>query len=698
MTRWKGVLLAGVSALALSAGPASAAPLTAFIGGFLNALGAGTWLASGAVGAWTAGFGAGSFLGGSLVGRMIVSLGVNALAASLYRPKLPPPQQQLVNLSQPLSPMQRVYGRVRKGGPVIFTGYKTNARHYAVAIAAHRTKGPVAHWLETYEVTLDGSGQITSDPLTGCGSIRAYRGLPGQTVDALLDSTFAEVTSAYDFAGISYAAIDARAVAASAVSTVYPTGREWSYAPVWDGWDEVYDPRIDDTDWTNNAALILAHEALFHGKTVDWDEVAVEADFCDALVVNGDGGTQRRWTLNVALDDTITWEQARDEMGRACDAFFFETVDGKVGFRVGRYITPTVALTERDFVAVNVADKSWGPDVPGEAVVKYTEPGYDYQQATTGTIAEEAGLPRLEDELWAIDSHNQACRIAKRQIRRARSDWTLQGTVKLIGYEMIGQRFVRVQLDEVGLDEVFEIEKLIRNGDGITFSVEARSVTEDDFAFDALTEEPARPARGDVASDATVAAITGLTGEAVTGTGGIAQIEWSWPAQAASLTQVLRFRVSGATDWQEIAAGEGQSLILLSGLIDGESYEAQVRNRTAAGRVSEWSSTVTVDAIANTTPPGALAAFAVTVSGGTTGAVTLTAPNDPNYAAARIWRGPTTTFGDASLVRTEYGAPGLADAWDDTGLAAGTYYYWAAATNGSGIEGTRSGPQSITII
>lgn len=685
---------------AVMAGPALAMPpVLGFIQGVVAGL-SGTALLGGTVGAagFIGGVVASTYIGGTLLGRLALTVGINAVYAAATRPRLPSPQEGMVNRSQPLTYMQRVYGRVRKGGPVGFTGFKHPTRHYAIIIAAHRTKGPVAHWLDTFEVLVDGAGDVTTVPVMGYGNIRTYRGLPGQAVDPFLDAAFPEITSAHNFAGLSYAAILAHKPAASAMSEVLPQGREWAYAPVWDGWDEIYDPRSDTYGWTDNAALILAHEALFHGKTVDWDLVAIEADFADELVTNGDGGSQKRWTLNIALDDNVTWEQARDTLGRAVDAFFYETVFGQVGFYLGRYIAPDVTLTARDFLQLSIADKSWGPDVSGEAVIRYVEPAQDYQQATSGAIVADPGARRLEDELWAISSHNQACRIGARQLKAARARYTLQGTIKLIGYELIGKRFFRLTLADPSLDAVFEINRLIRNGDGMTFSIEAASVEATDWDFNGLTDEPPRPAREEVASDNAVPAISGLAGAAVTGTGGVAQIEWTWPAQDASLTQVLRSRVSGTTEWQEVQAGEGQSSLIATGLIDGVDYEAQIRNRTVAGRVGEWSSTITVTAIANSVAPTALTAFAVAVAGGTTGAVTFTAPNSPNYAASRIWRGTTATFGSASLVRTEYGAPSVSDGWDDAGLTTGTYYYWAAPINGSGISGPVSGPETITII
>lgn len=694
-------LLAGVSALALTVQPANALPVIGFVQGLVAGL-TGSFVLGGSLASqfvingvvWS------TAIGGSVIGRLVLSLGINAIAARLNRPPAPTPQDRIVNLSQPLIPMQRVYGRVRKGGAVGFTGFRNNARHYVVIIAAHRTKGPVAHWLDTTEVSVDGIGNLATAPLTGLGSIRAYRGLPGQTVDALLDSTFAEVTAAYNFAGLSYAAIEARRPPQELFSDAYPSGREWTYAPVWDGHDQVWDPRDATFKWTDNAALIIAHEALFHGKTVDWDEVAAEADAADVLVNTNTGGTRRRWTLNGVFDDTTSWEQARDTLGRACDAFFYETFDGKVGFRLGRYEVPTITLTDPDLREAGRSDRNWGPDVPGEAVVKYTEPDLQWQQASTGAIVAEAGLARLEEDIWFVDSHNQACRLAKRMLRRARAEHTLRAQVGLIGYELIGQRFVRVQIGELTFDQVFEIDRLTLNSDGVSFTIEAASTEADDWSFNALTEEPTRPARAEVNSDDTVPDVASIAGEVVTATGGVAQIEWSWPGQPAGLSQVIRVRSldGGMVDWQEFQAGEGQTTFLITGLTDGATYDAQVRNRTASGRVSDnWSGLVSVEAVANTVAPAGLTAFGATASG-TNGDVTFIAPNDPNYAATRIWRGTTSTYAAATLVRTEYGVVGMADLWTDTGLAAGTYFYWAAPINGSGIEGALSGPASFTII
>ncbi|RID91636.1 hypothetical protein D2N39_12700 [Gemmobacter lutimaris] len=454
--------------------------------------------------------------------------------------------------------------------------------------------------------------------------------------------------------------------------------------------------------WTDNAALIIADVAELYGFAVDWDEVAAEADICDQLVTNRDGGTQRRWTINMVIDSSMTWEQVRSEMMKACDAFFYERRDGKLGFKVGYYSAPTVTLTDADFLSISIRDRAWGSDVIGQVAVKYVEPALDYQEELTGAVVADAQGDRHEEPCGAINSHNQAWRVGYRWLATARPPYSVSGTIGPIGYECMEQRFLRITHAEAGFDEVVEVSRLTRNGGSHTFSLDVVSVDAGDFAPDALTLEPARPLRAVVAEEDDVAAPASLTGEAVEGTGGVALIEWAWPVQPEDLRQQLQIRSvdGGVPDWQIVDAGEGQSSLVSTGLVDGATYEAQVRNRTPGGRVSPWYPAVplAVQAVANSAAPAALVAFGAAVSG-SDAVLTFTAPNDGQYAATRIWRADgSTDFGDAVAIRTEFGAPNAADSYTDVGPGVGSHSYWAEPINGSGIAGPRSGPQTITII
>jgi hypothetical protein len=867
-------------ALAVLAAWFATAALAGPIGIFAGALLAGP-LAGGLAG----------LLGGSLLATIaanaIVSIGFGVLSRALApKPKPPTPLERMVNFAQPVSFMERGYGRVRKGGPICFTAFKHNTRYYGVLIASHRTKGPVEHWLDKTPVEVDASGNVTTAPFAGAARIIVKRGIGGQDANFVWVNNFPdEVTAAHDFKGLSYAGINAERVPDEDFSNVYPNGRQWDYVPVWDMHDRIFDPRDGIEKWTDNAALIIAHEVIFSGREVDWAEVAAEANICDELIVDAEGNAHKRWTINGVFDDQMEWEQVRDALALACDAFFYERSDGKLGFKVGHWIEPTLTLSDRDFLAISISDTAWGPDVAGEFTVRYVEPARDWSEAVSGAWIEEAGGKRDEREAFLINSHNQATRIAKRLARVARARFSIQARVKLIGYEIIGQRFVRIQHAEMGIDAVAEIGRITRAADGLSFEVEASTVAADDFAFNAAIEEPARPSFAAVLSEDAVTPPASLTGTVVADTGGAAVIEWSWPRQDASQRAELRTRViensqlsaqaaasfapsanipdtdmnavaprnrdatlqasvilpatpsdgilferggvgqsmwiglrdggaalryrvgmgkaasatdtevividlpttslpfDGAThdieweialaapararlwidgvlrasqeigggggmwgwsglgagafghlavsdvtgepgtgwpvtvtqslnvwpalrddlassDWQSVIMGSGQTSFLATGLIDGASYQAQVRNRTGANRVSDWAppQPITVQALANTTPPGPLTGLAVNAQSGNA-VITFTAPNDPAYFAARIYRAAGTAgFATAVLLRTEFGLPGSTDTWTDVAPGSGDFRYWAEPINASGVAGPRSGPVTVSII
>jgi hypothetical protein len=700
MHRFARIVLAGLLCSTALPGAAHADPITAFAGGLLNAAGAATWLASGAVGAWNAGFAVGQFLTTTLVGKAVLAVGLSAASKALQgRPPVASPSDRLVNYAQPISYMERGYGRVRKGGPICFTGFTGNWRHYGVLIAAHRTLGPVEHWLDKREVELDGSNNVTTAPYTTGGTayakIRAFRGLPGQAAYALWVSNFPEITAAHDFAGLSYGALAARRPPGELFDDLYPSGREPVYAPVWDMNDRVFDPRSATYGWTDNAALIIAAEAEFHGKAVDWDEVAEEANHCGVLVTNAEGGTQAKWTLNGVFDDSQSWEVVRDQMAIACDAWFYERSDGKVGFKVGGWTAPELVLRDDDFLSLTLSEGASGPDTPGQFSIKYVDPARGYLETPSGAYVLDAGAGRSEQSAWLVNSHNQASRIAKRLALKARPKYALRGTIKIIGYEAIGQRFVRVISDQLGINRVFEVDRLVREAGGRTFTIEGSNAASADFDFVAATEEPDRPVYAEVISEDDIPDVTGFDGMAISGTGGVAQIEWFWDAQDLAFSQEVRFRRS-PQDWQIASPVAGQNSLITTGLLDGGSYDAQVRNKTSSGRLGDWSPMIARGALANSTPPGALSLFAASLVGADV-AISWRAPNSAVYFATRVFRGPTTSFGAASLIHTEYGIPSASDGWDDLSPPSGTWRYWAEAINASGVAGPLSGPLTVTV-
>ena len=678
---------------------AFAGPVVAFAAGLLGVAG-GTALAT-TTAYLTASAFAQSFIGGLIV-RTAISVGLAALAKALApKPRLPTPSDRMVNFAQPQAYMETVYGRTRKGGPIGFTGFVNSRRYYVPILAGHSINSFVEHWLDERVVTLNSEtdqnlSNIATAPIAGYGRINTFDGGAGQVVDPGLDAAFTEITSAHDFKGLAGAVVWAKRPPQSIFSEVYPTGRQWMYAPVIEGKNTIYDPRNGgSTGYTNNAALVLADWIVnVLGQQVDWTEVATEADVSDEVVTNKELGTQKRWTINGTISDGDDFEDQRAQMAAACDAFIYERTDGKVGFKVGRWIAPTDTLTEADFFSLELTSGQWGSDAATEVVVTYTEPANSYRETPSGRWVEKTGVKTVtfEPALYMIDSHNQAARVAKRLAKVQNAKYRLRGTVGMIGYELIGKRFIRVKHTEMGIDEYFEVAELTREGPAL-FSITAVSSQSSDFDFDAATEEPTRPSYGQVTSADGIPDVSGLTATTVTGGG----MDVSWTAVDSSYTQQVRIRVQGDTNWYVYNVPEGQNYIRITGLIDGTTYEVQARNRTVALRPGNWKpdTPITNTITGNTTAPASLVAFGATVSSPTV-TVTWTTPNDVNYAGIRIYRNVTNDFATATLVTTEYGAANTSGSYAEN-LADGTYYYWGEPINSSGVAGTKSGPVTVTV-
>jgi hypothetical protein len=86
----------------------------------------------------------------------------------------------------------------------------------------------------------------------------------------------------------------------------------------------------------------------------------------------------------------------------------------------------------------------------------------------------------------------------------------------------------------------------------------------------------------------------------------------------------------------------------------------------------------------------------VATPGTGTVAVAFNLPSDANVAGARVYRNTVDDFATATRETTVYGGPSAA-LTADLVLPAGSYFFWVAAINGSGLEATEVATGSVTI-
>ena len=677
---------------------AAAEPVSAFIYGVGAGLAGATTLtvtaatASAAIAGYSL---ATSAIGGLLI-KAGLSIGLSLLAAALQPgPNIPKPAAQMRNFAQPVTYAEFALGRVRKGGPLGFTRAQGSYRYYVPIVAAHSVHGIYQHYIDERPAELNELDEIVVPDVGSKGRIQFFDGQPGQTANSELMANFPGViTEAHDFKGLAGAVVRAKKAKNPANTTKYYPGQiPWAYTPVIEGLDQIYDPRTDSTGYTNNAALVIAWwltERL--GQQVDWDDVAIEADVSDEPVARADGGTQPRWTINTVITDDQDFETQRAQLCAACDAFLYERTDGRVGFYVGRYVEPDVTLIADDFWSINEVQGQTGSSAPTEIVPEYIEPENHWREFSAGAyvLTEAERVVRDTPQLYAIDSHNQATRIAKRLGRVKRARFQIQATIGLMGYELIGKRFFRLQHPLLGLDRVFEIGELARV-DLSSFQLSAVSVTEEDFAFDAATEEPPRPAiPPDDSSTSTIPDITGVV--AVSEVEG--QIRVSWTAQDDIYTQEARIVDDGGRVILRnttAMAGEPDNLIF-SGLPVGATYDVQARN-VSSTRQGDWipetpiSVTASGGSAAQPVIDSALGLFESVRFIGTAGARTT---------ALRVYRNTVDDFSGATQIGGTYAASPFADFEIQPTSPTGAAFFWVVGLNSEGNLGTPTASYNLT--
>jgi len=656
------MVMALMGTTALTPAPARADPISAFIAGFVNFISTGVPIAAGIGGAFAAGSATAAFFG-SAIGSIVLSVGLSLVSSALApKPQSVDPGDRMVNYAQPISYMETAYGEVRNGGvlgmtvmgrDVLTYDVPRPGRHYAVILASHSINGVLEHYLDDTLCEFNEDDIAITEPFgngtkaSSIASVRTYNGQPGQVADPAFVASIPEWTEAHDMAGLAYAAIFARKPSSDRFQVIYTNGDIWQYAPLIQGHDRIYDPRTESLGYTNNAALIIAHEIVHRlGGTVDWDAVAVEADVCDELVTTASGGTQRRWTINTLIADDQEWEEIRTTLMAACDGIMFENPDGSVGFHVGRWIEPTVTLTDADFLSINITE---GHEIgtATQFVAQYVEPANLYRRTPTGPYVADPEGRRITREvvIAAVDNYDQAVRLMARTAAIDRARYRVAGTLKMSGRQLQGQRFVRIEHADTGFSSVIEVGKLVLAEDRVSYRFEGVSTSAADFAFDALTQTPERPVYEDLSPDDAIDNVDGLAGTPA-GTGAIL---WQWDQQDQSLTQEIRLRSvdGGQPDWQIFGAGAGQRTFLATGLVSGSSVEAQVRNRTSSGRLSEWKPDTPVAVTVSGLVPGELTLDTVTAA---PGGLAIVGESGANTVAIEVLAAATDDSGSAGVV------------------------------------------------
>ncbi len=658
-------------------------------------------------------------------------LGVGFAVAMLFAPKQPKPSDVQTVIRQAAAPRWRTFGRYKTSGVLMFANTEHGYLHRVIAMGQGEIDAVEEHWIDDTLIELDGAGEVTTAKYIDGGTPRVIvetrMGDASPAVYADLVTAFpANWTSAHQGKGIVSAYMRLRQVGASKFAAMFPNAANTIYRQVQRG-VKVYDPNniahdIDDDstwEWSENAAQIILNE-LIHpdglGLETRWITAAIDtweaaSDVADEAVTLKAGGTVARYIIGTRR---FFDERPADVLGRmmqACDAQIYPTAARGLAIRLGGWTDPTVIIDDDAIIAYSGFGR--GRDLISSANTvraQYTSRLHDYRETDADQWIDAAdvadrGELAVDMQLFAVPNHSQARRLMKLAAHRANPTWTGHLVCNLAGLAVLGERFITVRSDELGIDETFEIvdepEFLIEEGSvlrGIQFSISALDASA--YAWDAATEEgtapevPAALVPENTLPDPTGLDVTISARDFGTGLQPIAV--GTWDAAPEDFFDVeARGKLAADSTW--FALPVDNDTFETGPLVDGADYEFEIRFVSVTGRVSNWTAPFALTATADTVAPGVITNLSATPGVGTVD-LTWKAPNSANFHHANVYRNTANDFGTSALVSTQYGGASASQAFGDSALSAGTYYYWITAANGSGVESaeTASGAQIVT--
>ena len=342
-----------------------------------------------------------------------------------------------------------VYGRTMSAGTLFFSEEQAGDQadgewlHMAITLAGHPISGV-------------GAVYLADDLIGSYGGSASYEvHIDRQTADPFMLSKCPSWKSDMIGKGISWLRLSLKYDAEKFPSgipnvKVEKTGRK------------VYDPRTGLTTYSNNAALCILDYYRNYLKVPDsdiiWDQFQEAANISDELVTNGDGTTEKRYTINGEFDLSENKASILEAMMSAC-AGEPTYIAGKHGILVGAYYGPAIEVISEGQLA---GDIEIMPEVAQSERVNtikgtFVDPlqGYsdvDFPAVSVTEWVTEDGIEISQDmKLRFVTSEFLAQRLADIKLKRTRISRTMNVVLNLSGYRYRPGMYVKVNFPSLGI-------------------------------------------------------------------------------------------------------------------------------------------------------------------------------------------------------------------------------------------------------
>lgn len=420
------------------------------------------------------GLGLNATLAGAL-GNIVVGVSALAISAAL-RPRQPQPpsaEYQAV-LNQSTAERKRGYGRAKLGGPRAFWDSREGDLDQIVMLHHGEISEVKGLFLGDKRVETNEEGAVLTEPwhISG-GESYAYMqvklGAPNQTVLGKMRERWPEVwTEDHRLRGIAVLWARFNNADPDSFGALFPESYNTPIRAICD-LSPVLDPRTGETGWSDNPALCI-RDYLLHPDGFrrlkaddihDPDFIAL-ADLCDEMVTKADGTEEKRyrlWGLYSLRDEPKT---VLARMCATCDAELYETSDGKVGIRGGKWEEPTVIIGPEHILSVDMEEGNDKFAAFNHLKIIYTDPSQDFQPVEARAwqnLDNKAEFGEISEEIQIdmVPSASQAQRLGKLHAHKENPRWRGSIVTDLFGLQARGERIIRVQIPALDIDDTFRV-------------------------------------------------------------------------------------------------------------------------------------------------------------------------------------------------------------------------------------------------
>lgn len=451
----------------------------------------------------------------SVVGTAVLAAGSYGVSQLTQQSK-PTPQDGQVSIRQSIPWARRTYGETLVGGPYAFSERYKGTLAQVVLHKRGEISAIKEVWLgqDKAEVAIDGSvtNLYYSD---GKAYVAVYSKLGSDddtAFDYLVDTYPTIWTSEHRMRGIAKTLVVSNQPKAENFTKIFPGGQppqvrvlaenakvwvptsganrsvlEFTKNPVWIALD--YCRHRDGMGLSSFDDILFTDQAIIE----DWIPAAA---ICDELIANKDGDMIPRYICAGGYDLNEPPKTVLASIFSTCDGQIYQRPDGAIGVRVGKALMPTFTLTAEHILGYDSLSSGSAARLQAvnQVTAKYTDRNLDYQAVESSPWRDEASITatgreetRPIDLSW-VDEYNQVRRLQKIAFYRFNPNWTGGIVTDLAGAEAYNQQYIRVQLPELLLDEIFEVGGWELNSD-FTCTLQLSSMDPAAFPFNPLTEE-----------------------------------------------------------------------------------------------------------------------------------------------------------------------------------------------------------------